>query len=315
MRIDLNADLGESWPRWESGEDVALLDVVTSANVCCGAYAGDADLMRATCEAAVARGVAIGAQVGYPDRDNFGASTLDMPSDELTGELLSQILLLDDIARAAGGSVAYVKPHGALYNRIVDDDVQAQAVVDAIQGLATPLPLLGLPGSVSLSIAEACRHPGHPRGIRRSRLHVRRQAGAAERARRGARRSGRGGGPGRTPDGQRLLGLRAQRQPGRRRARPRRAGRDGVGRCRADERRGVNLRPYGDTALLLDCESLDEAQGWFAALHGDVEAVLGARSVLLRGDPRRCGRSSSGTAPADPAARPRRAGDRGAGRL
>ena len=155
MRIDLNADLGESWPRWESGEDVALLDVVTSANVCCGAYAGDAELMRATCDAAVARGVAIGAQVGYPDRDNFGRLHLDLPSDELTGELLSQILLLDEIARAAGGVVSYVKPHGALYNRIVDDEVQAQAVVDALQGLAGPLPLLGLPGSVSLSIAEA----------------------------------------------------------------------------------------------------------------------------------------------------------------
>jgi UPF0271 protein len=159
MRIDLNADLGESWPRWESGEDMALLDVVTSANVCCGAYAGDADLMRATCEAAVSRGVAIGAQVGYPDRDNFGRLHLDIPAAELTGELLSQILLLDEIARAVGGTVSYVKPHGALYNTIVDDDVQAQAVVDAIRGLASPLPLLGLPGSVSLSIAEAAGIP------------------------------------------------------------------------------------------------------------------------------------------------------------
>ena len=159
MRIDLNADLGESWPRWESGEDIALLDVVTSANVCCGAYAGDAELMRATCDAAVAKGVAIGAQVGYPDRDTFGRVHLDMPSAELTGEVLSQLLLLDEIARAAGGIVSYVKPHGALYNTIVDDDVQAQAVVDALQSLATPLPLLGLPGSVSLSIAEASGIP------------------------------------------------------------------------------------------------------------------------------------------------------------
>ena len=159
MRIDLNADLGESWPRWESGEDIALLDVVTSANVCCGAYAGDAELMRATCDAAVAKGVAIGAQVGYPDRDNFGRVHLDLPSAELTGEVLSQLLLLDEIARAAGGIVSYVKPHGALYNTIVDDDVQAQAVVDALLSLATPLPLLGLPGSVSLSIAEASGIP------------------------------------------------------------------------------------------------------------------------------------------------------------
>ena len=105
MRIDLNADLGESWPRWESGEDIALLDVVTSANVCCGAYAGDADLMRATCDAAVARGVAIGAQVGYPDRENFGRIHLEIPPAELTDDLLSQILLLDEIAKAAGVKV------------------------------------------------------------------------------------------------------------------------------------------------------------------------------------------------------------------
>jgi UPF0271 protein len=159
MRIDLNADLGESWPRWESGEDVALLGVVTSANVCCGAYAGDPDLMRATCEAAIAKGVAIGAQVGYPDRDNFGRLYVDMPSQDLTDELLRQILLLDEIAKSAGGTVSYIKPHGALYNTIVDDDVQAQAVVDAVLGLSTPLPLLGLPGAASLSIAEAAGIP------------------------------------------------------------------------------------------------------------------------------------------------------------
>ncbi|MCW2830155.1 MAG: LamB/YcsF family protein [Aeromicrobium sp.] len=159
MRIDLNADLGESWERWRSGEDVALLDVVTSANVCCGAYAGDPELMRVTCEAAVERGVAIGAQVGYPDRETFGRTYLEMPSDELTDEVLGQILRLDEIARLAGGQVTYVKPHGALYNTIDDDDVQAQAVVDALQQLAAPLPLLGLPGAVSLSIADACGIP------------------------------------------------------------------------------------------------------------------------------------------------------------
>jgi 5-oxoprolinase (ATP-hydrolysing) subunit A len=159
MRIDLNADVGESWPRWRSGEDVALLEVVTSANVCCGAYAGDVELMRVTCEEAVARGVAIGAQVGYPDPDNFGRLHLDMPADDLMNEVLTQVLLLDAIARAAGGTVSYVKPHGALYNTIVDDDVQAQAVVDALLSLSAPVPLLGLPGSVSLSLAEAAGIP------------------------------------------------------------------------------------------------------------------------------------------------------------
>ncbi|MRJ76297.1 5-oxoprolinase subunit PxpA [Aeromicrobium sp. SMF47] len=155
MRIDLNADLGESWQRWRSGEDVELLDVVTSANVCCGAYAGDAELMRVTCEAAVERGVAIGAQVGYPDRAGFGRAPWNVPADELAAELLGQVLLLDEIARAAGGRVAYVKPHGALYNTIVHDEVHARAVVAAIQQLVAPVPLLGLPGAVSLDLAAA----------------------------------------------------------------------------------------------------------------------------------------------------------------
>ncbi|MGA8986580.1 LamB/YcsF family protein [Aeromicrobium sp.] len=155
MRIDLNADLGESWARWESGHDVALLDIVTSANVCCGAYAGDPDLMRATCEAAVRRGVAIGAQVGYADREAFGRRDVDLPDDVLTNEVRDQINLLDHIVRSVGGRLTYVKPHGALYNTIVHDEVQARAVVDAMISLTEQLPLLGLPGSVSLAIAEA----------------------------------------------------------------------------------------------------------------------------------------------------------------
>lgn len=153
MRVDLNADLGESWERWRSGEDVALLDVVTSANVCCGAYAGDAELMRATCEAAVERGVAIGAQVGYPDRAGFGRVLVDIEASELARQVDEQVRTLDEIARAAGGHVAYVKPHGALYNTIVDHEQQAAAVVEALDRLDRPLPLLGLPGSRSLALA------------------------------------------------------------------------------------------------------------------------------------------------------------------
>jgi 5-oxoprolinase (ATP-hydrolysing) subunit A len=155
MRIDLNADLGESWPRWTSGEDVALLDVITSANVCCGAYAGDVDLMLATCEAAVSRGVSIGAQVGYPDRENFGRARFEIGAADLTREVTHQIRLLDETARSLGSRVSYVKPHGALYNRIVDDEVQARAVVDGL----LELPLMGLPRSVSLTIAEAAGIP------------------------------------------------------------------------------------------------------------------------------------------------------------
>ncbi len=157
IRIDLNSDLGESWPRWISGEDGALLDIVTSANICCGAYSGDEELMRVTCAAAVARGVAIGAQVGYRDRENFGRVRTEIDPPKLTREVSDQILLLDEIARSVGGRVTYVKPHGALYNRIVDDEVQACAVVDAL--LNTALPLMCLPRSVALNIAQAAGVP------------------------------------------------------------------------------------------------------------------------------------------------------------
>jgi UPF0271 protein len=154
MRVDLNADLGESWDRWHSGDDVLLLDVVTSANVCCGAYAGDADLMRRTCDVAVARGVAIGAQVGYPDRDGFGRVFVDLPPAELTAQVVDQVRTLDEIARSVGGVVTYVKPHGALYNAIVDHEQQAAAVVEALRVLDRPLPLLGLPGARVLDLAD-----------------------------------------------------------------------------------------------------------------------------------------------------------------
>lgn len=159
MRVDLNADLGESWERWRSGDDVLLLDVVTSANVCCGAYAGDGELMRRTCEAAVERGVAIGAQVGYPDREGFGRVFVDLAPTDLTDEVVRQVHALDEAAREVGGEVTYVKPHGALYNAIVHHEGQAAAVVEALRVLDRPLPLLGLPGSRVLDLARDAGMP------------------------------------------------------------------------------------------------------------------------------------------------------------
>ena len=157
MRIDLNADLGESAERWTSGEDVALLEVVTSANVCCGAYAGDDELIAATCAAAVERDVAIGAQVGYPDREGFGRVPMNMESGALREEVAGQVAHLADLAQGVGGSVTYVKPHGALYNTIVRDEVQAAAVVEAVRRAG--LPLVGLPGAASLRLAEEADVP------------------------------------------------------------------------------------------------------------------------------------------------------------
>ena len=153
--IDLNADLGEGYGRWPLGDDDALLAVVTSANVACGFHAGDPSIMRRTCARAVGRGVRIGAQVGYRDLAGFGRRYIDYDPGELTDDVLYQLGALDGFARVAGDRVRYVKPHGALYNRIVHDEVQAAAVVDAVVAYDRSLPLLGLPGSAVLRLAAA----------------------------------------------------------------------------------------------------------------------------------------------------------------
>jgi UPF0271 protein len=145
--IDLNADLGEGFGIWRLGDDLALLGVVTSANVACGFHAGDPMIMWRTCEAAVSRGVAIGAQVSYRDLAGFGRREMDVDPGELTAEVLYQLAALDGIARVCGGRVGYVKPHGALYNRIVRDPVQAGAVTAAVRAYDSSLPILALPGS------------------------------------------------------------------------------------------------------------------------------------------------------------------------
>ncbi|MFD0903051.1 LamB/YcsF family protein [Actinomadura sediminis] len=151
--IDINADLGEGFGIWELGDDLALLDVITSANVACGFHAGDPLIMRRVCAAAVERGVTIGAQVSYRDLAGFGRREMDVAAPELTAEVLYQLAALDGIARAEGGRVAYVKPHGALYNRVARDEAQARAVADAVRAFDASLPLLTLPGSVVHEVA------------------------------------------------------------------------------------------------------------------------------------------------------------------
>lgn len=151
--IDLNADLGEG-----IGDDIAMLDVVTSANIACGFHAGDAETMARTVAAAASRGTAIGAHVAYRDREGFGRRDIDLPADELSSIVTEQITALDDICAAAGTRVSYVKPHGALYNRIVHDEEQARAVVEAVasyhgDGYGEPLAVMGLPGSAVLRLA------------------------------------------------------------------------------------------------------------------------------------------------------------------
>ena len=157
--VDLNADLGESFGIWRLGDDKALLEIVTSANIACGFHAGDPLTIRRACASAVARGVAIGAQVSYRDLAGFGRREMVVPPQELAAEVLYQIAALDGIARAEGGRVRYVKPHGALYNRAVTDPEQAAAIVSAAVCYDPALPILTLPGSALATAATDVRLP------------------------------------------------------------------------------------------------------------------------------------------------------------
>ena len=125
--------------------------------------------MQRVCGRAVERGVAIGAQVGYRDLAGFGRRRIEMPVDELIADLVYQVGALKAFARAAGGGVSYLKPHGALYNAAADDPVQATAVVTAAQ-LCGGLPVLGLPGSVLAAAAADGRRGLRRRGLRRPGL-------------------------------------------------------------------------------------------------------------------------------------------------
>jgi UPF0271 protein len=164
MNIDLNSDLGEGYGPWTMGDDEALLDIVSSANIACGFHAGDPSIMRRTVELAAERGVAIGAHVSYPDRRGFGRYDLNIPPDQVQDDVLYQIGALEAFARSAGTRVSYVKPHGALYNAIAVDRALARAVIAAVSAFDPSMPLLTQPGGAAAEVAAAadapCRHEG-----------------------------------------------------------------------------------------------------------------------------------------------------------
>jgi UPF0271 protein len=153
--IDLNSDVGESFGRWTLGDDSAMFRSVSSANVACGFHAGDPSVIRSTCRNAAAAGVVIGAHVGYRDLAGFGRRFLDISPTELADDVVYQVGALQALAAVEGSRVRYVKPHGGLYNAIVHHTAQAQAVVDAVKSVDADLPILGLPGSEVLRLAEA----------------------------------------------------------------------------------------------------------------------------------------------------------------
>ncbi|MCY1676487.1 LamB/YcsF family protein [Pseudarthrobacter sp. SL88] len=152
--IDLNSDVGESFGRWTLGDDAAMFSSVSSANVACGFHAGDPSVIRRTCRTAAEAGVVIGAHVGYRDLAGFGRRFLDISPSELADDVVYQIGALQALAAAEGTTVRYVKPHGGLYNAIVSHTAQARAVVDAVKSVDPGLPIMGLPGSEVLRLAE-----------------------------------------------------------------------------------------------------------------------------------------------------------------
>jgi UPF0271 protein len=153
-RINLNADLGESFGAWEMGSDAELLLIVGTANVACGFHAGDPLVMRRTVRQALAAGVSIGAHPSFPDLQGFGRRVMQLPAAELEAMLIYQIGALAGIAVAEGGCLTHVKPHGALNNLACVDAAIAAGVVAAIKSFDRTLILLA-PARSELALAGA----------------------------------------------------------------------------------------------------------------------------------------------------------------
>jgi UPF0271 protein len=152
--LDLNADVGEG-----SGEDAALMPLITSVNIACGGHAGDPTTMRATVALAVRHGVAIGAHPGYADREHFGRRPMALDEPQVVELILDQVGALDAIADAEGASLVHVKAHGALYNQAEVDDRLARSLVHALQRYPRHLALVGRAGSAMEWAARAAGLP------------------------------------------------------------------------------------------------------------------------------------------------------------
>ncbi len=145
--LDLNCDMGEGFGAWRMGDDAALLDHVTSANIACGFHAGDPGTIHRTVELALEKGVAIGAHPSLPDLQGFGRRSMNVSAEEAYDLVLYQIGALAGFATACGGKLAHVKPHGALYNMAAKDARLARAIARAVRDFDAALVLFGLAGS------------------------------------------------------------------------------------------------------------------------------------------------------------------------
>jgi len=152
--IDINCDMGESYGDVIVGNDDSIFPHITSCNIACGFHGGDPMHMEHTIKAALTYCVRIGAHPSYPDRENFGRKRMTIPADELKALLRYQITALIGMTKALGGSVTYVKPHGALYNTAADNASEANVIVEAISTVDPHLALMGLPDSAMQEAAN-----------------------------------------------------------------------------------------------------------------------------------------------------------------
>lgn len=155
LTVDLNCDMGEGFGPWPMGNDAALMQYITSANIACGFHAGDALIMRETVRLALKHHIAIGAHPGFPDLQGFGRREIKMSPDEVFAITLYQIGALEAIVRAEGGVLHHVKPHGALYNMAAKDRKLADAIARATQQAGPGLVLYGLSGSALVDAGRA----------------------------------------------------------------------------------------------------------------------------------------------------------------
>lgn len=157
VRIDLNADVGESFGNYVIGDDDALIRFITSANVAAGFHAGDPSILRRTIRRAAEQGVAVGAHPSFPDLAGFGRREMHMPDWEVEDAVLYQIASVSGVAKAEGVEMRHVKPHGALYTMAACDDTLARAIVRAIAAFDRHLCLYAQPES---ALARAGAHAG-----------------------------------------------------------------------------------------------------------------------------------------------------------
>lgn len=140
--MKLNADIGEGFGMWKMGNDAELMQLIDQANIACGYHAGDANTMQRTIALAVKNNVQIGAHVSYPDLQGFGRRSMQLPEYELIAMIQAQIACLDGLAKCQKAKVAYVKPHGALYNDMMKDERILETVVKAVADYYEPLHLM-----------------------------------------------------------------------------------------------------------------------------------------------------------------------------